>query len=598
VTVESTKQDFSIKTALIASLAILALFGLMITVRVLQGEPLPLESDSDSNMRLQQVRDLLAGQNWYDLVLRRFGLGEGTNMHWSRLADLGPAALLWFFSQFLSAPHSELAMTITYPLLLVIPFALALLWIANRIAANGKQVQTSVALGFVVIQLEVWRIFSPGLIDHHNLQIIALLVFLGGCCGVRTFKSGLIAAAGLVLGLVVGPDGLPAIVATIAALGILWLLNPKGESEFLFGLGAGTLALTMLCGFVFIPHPVSTAWCDSWTLPLSSIVAGLGAFLLVAAWLGTLTQNKLVLLGVSLPIGIGMLATLILIFPACRNPLPLSDPLLQRYWMSLLSDNLPVWEIAKDMPSAAALFAPSLLVIVGYIFALRQKWFRLDTSLPAIVALLGALVLASAFLRGLPILATVTAPILAGLLSQALANAPTVKHRIYAWLICAPIVSISMANLALNALFPQKSVAQQDVSKSAASKAYFCIGPDELSRIQKLPKGTMISSFFQTEYLVRTTNLNMVFGGYHRAYETNLEIIKWLISKPEVAKEKLLQNNISYLSVCLTSGQLSLMGTENPDSLVAAVNANEPPSWLQPIIPLQDGGMIYQVVDK
>ena len=45
-------------------------------------------------MRLQQVRDWLAGQPFADLAQHRLGLPPGVEMHWSRIGDLGPAAII------------------------------------------------------------------------------------------------------------------------------------------------------------------------------------------------------------------------------------------------------------------------------------------------------------------------------------------------------------------------------------------------------------------------------------------------------------------------------------------------------------------------
>ncbi len=45
-------------------------------------------ADNDDVMRLIEVRDLLGGQGWFDLMQYRLGLGDGTLMHWSRLIDL------------------------------------------------------------------------------------------------------------------------------------------------------------------------------------------------------------------------------------------------------------------------------------------------------------------------------------------------------------------------------------------------------------------------------------------------------------------------------------------------------------------------------
>src|SRR5438874_10481345 len=54
--------------------------------------------DTDSAMRLVQVRDLLHGQNWFDIVQHRMNAPYGLAMHWSRLVD-APLALLMLVSE-------------------------------------------------------------------------------------------------------------------------------------------------------------------------------------------------------------------------------------------------------------------------------------------------------------------------------------------------------------------------------------------------------------------------------------------------------------------------------------------------------------------
>ena len=49
--------------------------------------------DTDSAMRLAQVRDLMHGQGWFDTVQHRMNVPFGLPMHWSRLVD-APLALL------------------------------------------------------------------------------------------------------------------------------------------------------------------------------------------------------------------------------------------------------------------------------------------------------------------------------------------------------------------------------------------------------------------------------------------------------------------------------------------------------------------------
>jgi hypothetical protein len=80
--------------------------------------------DTDDNMRLMQVRGLLAGQGWFDLTNYRLNPPAGFNIHWSRLVDLPIAALILLFRPFVGVAEAERLACGIAPL---IPLSLALL---------------------------------------------------------------------------------------------------------------------------------------------------------------------------------------------------------------------------------------------------------------------------------------------------------------------------------------------------------------------------------------------------------------------------------------------------------------------------------------
>src|SRR4051812_32234181 len=59
--------------------------------------------DTDDMVRLQQIRDWLGGQAFGDLAQHRLGAAPGLEMHWSRLPDLIPGALIALLSPLLGA---------------------------------------------------------------------------------------------------------------------------------------------------------------------------------------------------------------------------------------------------------------------------------------------------------------------------------------------------------------------------------------------------------------------------------------------------------------------------------------------------------------
>ncbi|RWL56929.1 MAG: GtrA family protein, partial [Mesorhizobium sp.] len=74
--------------------------------------------DNDNLLRLVEVRDLLAGQGWFDLHQYRMGLEGGFVMHWSRLVDAPIAAIVLAASALTgSRPLAEVAQVL-WPALL------------------------------------------------------------------------------------------------------------------------------------------------------------------------------------------------------------------------------------------------------------------------------------------------------------------------------------------------------------------------------------------------------------------------------------------------------------------------------------------------
>src|SRR6185437_16365893 len=88
---------------------------------------------TDDAMRLVEVRDLIAGQGWFDLVQHRLD-PPGLAMHWSRVVDAPLAGLILLLRPLLGGHGAELATLVLWPTGLL---AAALLLVA---AISGRMV--------------------------------------------------------------------------------------------------------------------------------------------------------------------------------------------------------------------------------------------------------------------------------------------------------------------------------------------------------------------------------------------------------------------------------------------------------------------------
>src|SRR3954451_12996726 len=78
--------------------------------------------DNDDAMRLVEVRDLLAGQGWFDTIQHRYLPPAGASMHWSRFIDAPIAALVAAFTPILGRTLAEGLVAATWPPLLFIVY--------------------------------------------------------------------------------------------------------------------------------------------------------------------------------------------------------------------------------------------------------------------------------------------------------------------------------------------------------------------------------------------------------------------------------------------------------------------------------------------
>lgn len=109
----------------------------------------------DDYTRMLEVRDLLAGQSWYDVSQYRMDAPIGASMHWSRIVDVPLAGIFLFFNLFLSPLAAEKVAMIVVPLLYLLPALFALQAIMKRLGFMP------LAMGFGLVILPLFPLL-PG----------------------------------------------------------------------------------------------------------------------------------------------------------------------------------------------------------------------------------------------------------------------------------------------------------------------------------------------------------------------------------------------------------------------------------------------------
>ena len=133
-------------------------------------------ADNDSLLRLVEVRDLIAGQGWFDLHQYRMGGDGGFLMHWSRLVDAPIAAIILLVTAITgSQAAGETAALIAWPFALY-ALALYLLLRIGRLVGGDEAIFPLFIIGGATLYYT--GIFAPGAIDHHNVQLVLMLAMV------------------------------------------------------------------------------------------------------------------------------------------------------------------------------------------------------------------------------------------------------------------------------------------------------------------------------------------------------------------------------------------------------------------------------------
>ena len=313
----------------------------------------------DDFMRLVQVRDLVDGQAWFDLVQHRLDPPRGVAMHWSRLGDI-PLALVAALAQpWVGRDDATRLAVLVVPALLGGAFLAAFCWAAAPLAAKRPLLAAALMAAALVVALTQFR---TGRIDHHGLQLVFAAVVAG--CLLRCLPSGgarPAAAAGSVAAasLAVGLDALPLVAVVGLVLGIAAVLHRRMALPFAaFGLAlAGTLPV--LCALTAPSSAWAVAVCDRASVVHMAgagvvAVAGVAAVVLARTRAAARRWARLLAVG---GVGLAGLAGLAAAFPQCAgDPYATLAP-VTAYWFEGVNEARSLVELYARSPGRAVAYA-------------------------------------------------------------------------------------------------------------------------------------------------------------------------------------------------------------------------------------------------
>ncbi|HEY0624363.1 hypothetical protein [Sphingomonas sp.] len=522
--------------------------------------------DTDDVVRLQQIRDWLGGQAFRDLAQHRLGLG-GLEMHWSRLPDLVPAAIIALLTPLTGAHAAEIAAVIVWPALL---FAAALTLTGAIARALGTSAPTAIVVAALAYPASA--LFLPGRIDHHGLQLVLLLVLLAALLGQGTWGKGIAAGLASAASLVIGMEMAPLLVAGGAVLAARWVEDGARARLAGYGLAltVGLAAAALLLGTSGWDYPA----CDGFATPLwrAAQIGALAPLLLalLTPWLPEM-RGRIAAAGL---IGAGAVAAALAASPSCLRPYGGVDPVLARIWLANVAEAQPL----LVAPFAHAIGYAGLLVVGLGATCLMWRQSRGREWLIVGMLQLVSLLIAFAQLRGAYAGAMLAAPALAGLIAAARARGTLALAA--AWILSAGL------------LYPIAGAALSHAPE--AGRGTGCDAGAALAVLARQPRGTVAMPIDLGAYALAATPHDVLAAPYHRNGAGNRALYRMLLMAPDAAHREAARLGVDYLVDC--PGAYGELGTPPAGSLFAALRGGRRPAWLRPVPGGNDGARIYAVV--
>ena len=552
-------------------------------------------ADNDDVVRLVEVRDLLAGQGWFDMMQYRLGLEGGTLMHWSRFIDLPIAALISFFRLFFVPERAEALALTVWPLSLVVPL-MGFMGLAGRHLAGMPGLHVS--LGLTVLMVVTSNRFLPGSIDHDNAQLV-LAALLVAMLVDRTFRPASFALAGLAcaVALGIGAETTPLVAVACMVVASLWAW--EGES-FAPAARAFALSLTIAVSAAFLatvpPRLYSNVTCDNLSLGFYGMtsVGGLGLFLAATLASGWPRLFRFAVLAV---VGGTVLVTALVLAPQCLgNPLADLDPLLVQLWLDHVSEAQSILALSRPQPTMlGAFYASGLLAIAACLFRiLRGERVQVHAILLALLAVNWAIALFQ--VRGALFANFLSIPPLMLMIVdlRRTSNADTENVAaafFYVVGVLASVPAVWAVGGALAAGNGMNLFSPATAADDGAGAA--CYTQAALAPIAGLDPGVVAAPSNMGASILRFTGHRAISGPYHRDQGGMLTEIHIGLAEPEEAAAFLRGAGITWLAYCPTDPQTATLAKLKPDGLYGELGAGHVPPYLQALAPAGANGVTF-----
>ncbi len=556
--------------------------------------------DPDDALRLVQVRDLLAGQGWFDLVQHRFIVPEPVVMHWSRFVDLPIAGLIALLGPLVGAPLAERITLVAVPLGLLL--GLFVILYRLRLPLGLSRATGVLMCALLATSIPILNQFTPLRIDHHGWQILLGAVALLGLLHPDQSGRKGAAIAGLAMAgwLQVSMEGLPYAVAFGAILALRDVMGPFRSRQLV-------TYLLCLCAASWIMLPLGRGgWgallsvCDA-VSPALLVPLTLSTAVLLVARSVPLRQDRLWFK--ALPIGLAGLAgalSFAAYAPAClAGPFETLSPTVYRLWYLGVQEGLPITVQNPEM--RGVVIVPALLGFIGAVLAARdadmpqrrRAWFCL------LAVQIAAFLVSLDVLRAMSFSHFVALPGNAALLvrlgravQQHLRLMPLRVIVTAAMTVLTPIGTAS-ATIAVMGLSDAEG--EQGASDGPGLS---CLSPVMMQRLGKRAPMRVFAPLDIGPAILANSHHGVVATAHHRNVYGMEEVLRAFTTAPAAAGRIVRGSGADYLFYCAGKEEMDRYVRLAPGGLAAALERGDVPPWL---VPVRFGGTrdmhLYHIVE-
>lgn len=541
--------------------------------------------DPDDQLRLQQVRDLLAGQGWFDLTQYRIdAAGGGVAMHWSRLVDLPIAAVMLVTRPLFGAIGAEVAALVAVPGLTLLAILSLVAWIAARVLPRSALPMALLAVAFavpVIVQV------LPGRIDHHGWQIALALTAMAGFLVADARRGGWITGGALAGRMAISFEGVPMAAWIVAVLALGALLDPRLRARLVAAMQM--LALGSLALFAATRGLGDLAnHCDA------IAPAHLGAFLWGAAaiWIAHVARpdSRIALLIGLAVAAVGAVAIVAGAAPQCAGgSFDMLDPVVRSVWYDNVREGKPIltaeWHLAAQyaLPPLVGLIAT--LRLAGKETGPKRRWWLFYALI-----LLGALAIGLMVARASAISGVLAAIPLGWLLAgwmDALRRPPNPVLRTAELLGLAALIAVVLLPVVPVVVLERLLEVQSAADTTPASTAPCTVVPAK-AILAALPPGGILAPLDMGPDILLQTNRAVLATGHHRGARAMRLTIDAFSGSRDEARAIMAARGLRYLAICPELSELAQYRKRAPDGLAARLDAGNVPTWLVPV-PLPEG---------